>query len=671
MPLITSTTKLNKLKFGVPPSTDRKNGGNSNEPYITKKIPGVNYNNPDQTFEQVQQRFFFNTFSLGNLASNSPDFIIRGGALSLTRSATDVSRLTQMFFDFKSPTGALFVAKQNLLSRTGVKLQAGDDIKNLSSQERLDALRELASIEGLTNNLETADARIRNRLNPLNEGTYTPLSTLLAAGGNAFGAHPNKQGIDPTGLTALSRITYSDLVKSDQSYTINRLYALYRGKITPKKDQNPGILFTYKGGPGSELGVGETVIQRFSTTQLSGVGTSYEDDKGKFATLSQTELQQQTISRGETKIQDFRAIKRKSLGANATKNHNSSGALAKSLDYSNPDNRIETRLNLGEPDHPLIDRSDYTIPDYTGIDKINNMYLYRSENVTTNKEKNDLVKFRIAVIDPDEPKKKTFIHFRSYIKGITDSFNADWSEFKYLGRGEKFFNYQGFDRTLSLSWTVFAQSKPELSIMYQKLNYLASTLAPNFGEAGFMRGNIHQLTIGGYVYEYPGVITSLTYTTPDDSTWEIAVPIERTAENQDQDTPGIAEDVNIKELAHRIEVQMTFKPINDFLPQTVKDINGAGSINERFLSLTSDSGKTNSLYNKGTGLAIHPTLSNPTEEKAAREAREKNHREAKEALQKTNATPKVRGPGRAQSLGAARLRGKVNKFSQKYFGITF
>lgn len=664
MPLITSTTKLNKLKFGVPPSTDRKNGGNSNEPYITTKIPGVNYNNPDQTFEQVQKRLFFNTFNIGNLASNSPDFIIRGGALSLTRSVTDVSRLTQMFFDFKSPTGALFVAKQNLLSRTGVKLQAGDTIENLTPRERLQALQELAST-AFTNGLGDAGARQRNRINPLNEGTYTPLSTLLAAGGNAFGGHPNKQGIDPTGETILSRITYSDLVKTNQSYTINRLYALYNSKITNTKDNNPGILFTYKGGPGSDIGVGKTVVNRVSMTQLSGVGTSYEDDNGKFATLSQNELQQQTISRGETRIQDFRAIKRKSLGDKAAETHNSSGALAKSLDYSNPKNRIETRLNLGEPDHPLINRGDYTIPNYTGIDKINNMYLYRSENVTTNKEKNDLVKFRIAVIDPDEPKKKTFIHFRSYITGITDGFDADWSEFKYLGRGEKFFNYQGFNRTLSWKWTVFAQSKPELSIMYQKLNYLASTLAPNFGEAGFMRGNIHQLTIGGYIYEYPGIITSLTYSIPDDSTWEIAVPNKRSTSNQDSDTPGVVEDVSVKELAHRIEVQMTFKPINNFLPQTVKDINGAGSINERFLSLTSDDGNANSLYNLGTGQATPVNSGNPIEEKAATETKKST------ALPKTNATPKVRKPGKAQSLGAARLRGKVNKFSQKYLNITF
>ena len=600
MPLVTSTTQLNKLKFGVPPSTDRKNGGNSSQPYITSRIPGVDYNDSDQTFEQVRDR---RNFTLGSLASNSPDFIIRGGALSLTRSITDASRLTQMFFDFRSPNGLLFVAKQNLLSRTGVKLQAGDTIENLTPKERLQALQELAST-AFTNGLGDVGARKRNRINPLNEGTYTPLSTLLAAGGNAFGAHPNKQGIDPTGKTDFSRITYSDLVKTDQSYTINRLYALYSNKITNTKDTNPGILFKYSGGPGSDIGVGQTVVNRVSTTQLKGVGFSYESDGGKFATLSQEEIASQTSSKTSTIIQDFRAVKRKSLSNKKIEDLNKTGALSRGLDYSKSSNRIETRINLGDPGNLNIDRSDYaTTGSDTGTDKINNMYLYRSDNVTNSGTKNDLVKFRIAVIDPDEPSKKTFIHFRSYISGITDSFSAEWSDFKYLGRGEKFYNYQGFDRTLSLNWTVIAQSKRELSTMYQKLNYLASTLAPNFSDAGFMRGNIHQLTIGGYVYEYPGIIQSLTYTTPDDSTWEIAIPSERTG-NIDSSTPSITEDTDVKELAHRIEVSMTFKPINEFLPQTIKDINGAGSINERFLSLTADSGRENSLYNKGTENAI-------------------------------------------------------------------
>ena len=616
MPLVTSTTQLNKLKFGVPPSTDRKNGGNSNEPYITTRIPGVDYKNPNQTFSQVQDK---RSFTIGSLASNSPDFIIRGGALSLTRSATDISRLTQMFFDFKSPNGLLFVAKQNVLSRTGVKLQAGDKIENLTARERLQNIQELGSLvlsNGLgENGLGGVAVSTRNRINPFNQGTYTPLSTLLAAGGNAFGGHPNKQGIDPTGKTSLSLITYSDLINRTQPATLNRLYSLYRNKITNTKDINPNILFKYSGGPGSKLGVGKTVIQRFTTTQLTGVGAS-EVDGGKFATLSQSELTQQKLSRGETNIQDFRAIKRKSLGTVKSSEYNTSGVLAKSLDYTDPLNRIETRLNLGDPGSPLIDRSDYASPGKakgTGVDKINNMYLYRSEVVTTDFEKNDLVKFRIAVIDPDEPLKKTFVHFRSYITGITDNFNSDWSEFKYLGRGEKFYNYQGFNRTLSLNWTVFAQSKPELTTMYQKLNYLASSLAPDYSDAGFMRGNIHQLTIGGYVYEYPGIITSLTYKTPDDSTWEIAIPSKRARINEDAGNSSITEDTGVKELAHRIEVSMNFTPINDFLPQTVKDIDGAGSINERFLSLTADTGKTNSLYNNGTKRSIHPKPNNPVE----------------------------------------------------------
>lgn len=611
MPLVTSTTQLNKLKFGVPPATDRKNGGNSNEPYITTRIPGVDYNDPNQTFEQVSDG---RSFTIGSLASNSPDFIIRGGALALTRSATDVSRLTQMFFDFKSPDGLLFVAKQNLLSRSSVKLQAGDKIENLTARERLQNVQELASLalsNGLgENGLGGISANVRNRINPLNQGTYTPLSTLLAAGGNAFGAHPNKQGIDPTGQTALSLITYSDLVKQNQPATLNRLYSLYRNKITNTNDSNPNVLFEYSGGPGSVLGVGKTVVNRISTTQLLGRGNG---SNGNYATFSQQLIEEQKISRGDTKIQDFRTIIKKSKGFIPKNTDNTTGILTKTLDYTNINNRIETRVNLGDPGNPDIDRSNYEADGKDiGTDKVNNMYLYRSEVVTTSKEKNDLVKFRIAVIDPDEPLKKTFVHFRSYISGISDSFNSDWSEFKYLGRGEKFYNYQGFDRQLSLNWTVIAQSKRELSTMYQKLNYLASTLAPNYSDAGFMRGNIHQLTIGGYVYEYPGIIQNLTYTTPDDSTWEIALPTERTSATQDPGTPLIVEDRSVKELAHRIEVSMTFKPINPFLPQTVKNIDGAGSIDERFLSLTAGV-KSNSLYNQGTKLANHPTPNNPSE----------------------------------------------------------
>jgi len=110
---------------------------------------------------------------------------------------------------------------------------------------------------------------------------------------------------------------------------------------------------------------------------------------------------------------------------------------------------------------------------------------------------------------------------------------------------------------MSLSWTVAAQSKEELIPMYKKLNYLASTLTPDYSGNGFMRGNLVQLTIGGYVYEQPGFITGLTYDIQEDTPWEIGI----------NDTDG-AVDNSVRQLPHIIRVTgFSFTPIQKFLPR--------------------------------------------------------------------------------------------------------
>ena len=97
--------------------------------------------------------------------------------------------------------------------------------------------------------------------------------------------------------------------------------------------------------------------------------------------------------------------------------------------------------------------------------------------------------------------------------------------------------------------------------MYKKLNYLASTLAPDYSQAGFMRGNIVKMTLGGYLYDQPGIIRSLTYTVPMESTWEI----------------GINEsgrlDPSVKQLPHMIKVTgLQFTPIQKFVPARADSI---------------------------------------------------------------------------------------------------
>ena len=282
------------------------------------------------------------------------------------------------------------------------------------------------------------------------------------------------------------------------------------------------------------------------------------------------------ISAGSPKVQDFRAVLRASLlrRTQDAKKANQSGATPDSPDYSTQN--YEQRTNIGQPGQ----RANKSYVNYTkgvinlatntsyygtgsvgnlgsyqkGLDEINSLPIYRSEEAESTI--NDLVNFRIAVIDNNSPNFKTFLHFRAFLGPIQDSYTSTWNPFSYLGRGEQFYTYNGFTRQMSLSWTVAAQSKEELMPMYRKLNYLASVLTPDYSGNGFMRGNLVQLTIGGYVYEQPGFITGLTFDIQEDTPWEIGI-----------DTEGNT-DTSVKQMPHIIRVSgFSFTPIQKFLPE--------------------------------------------------------------------------------------------------------
>ena len=138
--LLDLTTDLKSLKFGSAPSSDRPGGGNSGQPFITTPIPG--------TLDPIPGNFI-----------STEDFLLRGGVNGPKDTATDLLRLSKFFNDKNSPRGNLFVVKQNLLSRISVRTQAS----------------------GVG----------------LNEGVYTPLTTLAQAGINIEGGHIPKQGLIP------------------------------------------------------------------------------------------------------------------------------------------------------------------------------------------------------------------------------------------------------------------------------------------------------------------------------------------------------------------------------------------------------------------------------------------------------------------------------------------
>jgi hypothetical protein len=100
-----------------------------------------------------------------------------------------------------------------------------------------------------------------------------------------------------------------------------------------------------------------------------------------------------------------------------------------------------------------------------------------------------------------------------------------------------------------------------------------------------MRGNLVQLTLGGYLYETPGIIENISITLPDQATWEIGIPVNEEDNTRFFASPTRFTGDNVQELPHRLEISMTFRPIHNFIPEIVKNINGGQNIKQRFLSL--------------------------------------------------------------------------------------
>ena len=564
MGLLNLKTDLKSLRYG----RDRIGGGNSIEPFITKSVDST----PGDT--------------------GGPDFLLRANTLQHT--ADDLSRMSKFL---TSPKGLQFATKQNVLSRTSVKIQSSSD----------------------------------NSYNPINDGVYLPTSTLAQLAVGSAGSHLLKQGLNPfrntsqsganTGVGLIDNILNAELpleqpiyvkrVNKDQSASENRLVNLVNAKIgIPRtssnnsvdtfldsltgggvkgfgagllnnlfgKGSNSGLgindnqqeILRYNGGPGSILGVGQTTIRRATNTQDYNLPNAKDRSKNYFLlnySAITGKLTDVNIGSART-LPDFREG---ALIENQEASKTQKAILSTSLNYENQN--FETRVNIGTPGRKNKNTTNYNLgagtrdkQSMTPLDQLNALPIYSSTGVINSEYngvkniKNDFVKFRIGILDNNANNGvKTYIHFRAFIDSFSDNYSAQWSEEKFMGRAENFYRYGGFGRSISMGWTLAAQSLPELIPMYQKLNYLASTLAPDYSDFGYMQGNIAYLTMGGYCFEQPGVITGLNLSYPQESPWEIDLSSAEGAGNGGKNT---------KELPHIITVSgFEFKPIHNFVPR--------------------------------------------------------------------------------------------------------
>lgn len=485
---------------------DRPDGGSSKQPFVRSVLPDVN---SDPT---------------------SATGLLAGITRQITARVDDLERIGKYLI---TPKGLQFIAKQELLSAQNPIVPGRP-----------------------------------NRSEPL-KGFYNPLNTLAQAAASGTGVHLEKQGLLPIGFD-------DDQVKYEKEYLrlstaeegSNRLENLYKSKIVgftipSAKAKSTGIsedsnlLISYPGGPGIL-----TTNIGFADRRVYGGGNP---QTGVFTFNSfQLEQEKRLIELGSTeKFSDIRPDFRSKIPESLIPSDQQTvGLFGKQAtrDYTNPKVNKITRVGIGDPGKRSRNRSSLYNRDFDTIDKISALPLYKGAVADLKSHSRDFIRFRFEVIDNKTPKSSTYVHFRAFLGAITDNFSGDWQPSNFVGRGDKFYNYTGFSRDISLSFTVHPQSRDEMAATYQKLTYLASTLAPDYsGDGGYMKGNITKLTIGSYFYRIPGFISTLSYTVPEDSSWEIAF-----------DQPEGGAEIDQMEVPRHFNVNLSFTPIHDFAPQLMK-----------------------------------------------------------------------------------------------------
>lgn len=558
---------------------DIRGGGSSGQPFIKAPVP--------DTIDQ-----------LNNLTTEalSLDYPIRGGSYEELAARTDFARIDRFLLNY--PQGKAFLDKQEGLLRSNPLMesrQQGGRPNTMQYSGGRNLMKQIA--EGGTGFRYPQAGRTENELGYI-ENTYQYIVSHKLTQENRLVAlynfKVNPEPVDDfNGSSIAQKLGINDTIDSELFFYQNGPGSLYGigsttirvatdAKNAPiltknapsfigpyiRKDINnndtqgrPVIEYKYFSTLGASryfglqsdiIGVDEenqiqNTYQQSSpdfvrTEQVPTVDTTTQYDQLKY-TMGYTALRNRTsVKPGDITVTDFR---RDVLDPSSVQKR----------DYSDPKINIISRVGIGAPG-ARKDRSNTSTPFEPGQDKIN-MSSIGAYDPGTNR---DLIKFAFETVSNSNPEVSQAMFFRAFLTGYNDSHSAQWDSKRYAGRGENFYTYQGFDRTVAFNFKVAAQTKQEMRPLYQKLNYLVSTLYPEYGSGtGFMRGNFTKLTIGDLFVRTPGILTSLNLTVSDQAAWEIAL-----------NEPEGGSDADMLETPQIIDVAVNFKPILRNLPKVGK-----------------------------------------------------------------------------------------------------
>jgi hypothetical protein len=120
-----------------------------------------------------------------------------------------------------------------------------------------------------------------------------------------------------------------------------------------------------------------------------------------------------------------------------------------------------------------------------------------------------------------EAKQGESVRFRSYLSNFKETVVPQYNENSYIGRIESFYTYNKVVRDATFSLQLIALSKYELNHIWKKINYISSLAYPADVNGGYIKPTIFNITIGKIYYNQPCLITNITHTIDDDTSWDI------------------------------------------------------------------------------------------------------------------------------------------------------
>ena len=476
---------------------------------FTAPDPNLSYGHDRKDFGSSNQPYIVTPIPKGNdNAPSSPDFLLRNGYLNPINSLQDVKRISKFLNPIgqgASINGLLFTIKQGLLERQNVKVVNGF-----------------------------------SRL-------FNPLQPILQAGVLSIGYHLNKQGFNvfkrgyyDGGREGYFEITRTDsLVGSSSQIGVNRLVSLFNTKqnllATPttdtinriKYDISPdsNTLLSYSGGPGAILGIlGKTNIRIQNPLEFKTNIPSIPNSTTFGYPIEKTP--ETYLAPDSANIKNVFSIPFSGYGNFSTYKNNTYKSTQTSFNRKRKGTTQVINPNLSiSPDN------DFDFGD-------------------------DIIDFQFELLNNEGlSSPNTILNFRAYIDDFSDTFNGDWEAYRYVGRGENFYKYKGFIRDLSIGFTVPVLSRADMVNMYQKLNGLVWATAPDYSDAGLMRGTLVKLTMGDYLRNSISIIKSITFT----PIMEMGFDINR---NEDGTKIPFGNDLYTGQLPKGIRVQCNMIPLN-------------------------------------------------------------------------------------------------------------